>query len=788
MAAPEVLGAIWGRKHDDPAIPTVPSAPRTEFPTTLEDLIDLCANHRGGRMTGAGSHWSLSTAAVADDTFIETHDPQNLFPAMDRTLFDVIPGCMNSRFIAAMAQQTVPSYDVNSVDENGGMYLVHVETGKRVYQLYTELDGGDDNNPRSLAVHIRDNFGMADYFGPWAFETLGGAGGQTVFGALTTGTHGGDFHVGPIADSVMAMHLVVDGGHHYWIEPESLTHFNERLTDDRLLRRLYGDDRYKGNAASGRDNFTVVRDDTLFDAVRIGAFRFGIVYSVVLRAVRQYTLHQERRLTTWQAVRNKIPDPNSDLYRLEPPIPNKNYQSRFLQIAVCLTPTANFGQNLAGVTKRWNVELAANPRTGVPRGRAERTGVNAGNSHGYSPDPKDPRLAADPSFLEQACSNANFVVGVIEEVVQEIKDFIDSNGAVIGASLGAVVAAGGGPALLALIPALLVILAVLAVLAAIYAAANPRLGNVLNDLKDSLLNRADPAERAAGLLAWQAIAANIFSSQQGDLDYEAISYAVMDGHDYLDKSCNINVDSIEVFFDAEDSRLLAYVDALLVFEAAQEMLGRAFVGYASLRFTNRTEALIGPERWERTCVVEVAGLRDVTGVKELIDFASVFALNANIKGVLHWGQRNDSTRTQIQERFGDGPGNPTGTLAQWRQALSSVTRHGRLDGFSNAFSRQTGLEVVTPRITRFEGPLGNITVGRTGAITWDCSNNPPSVRVRAEVFHPSGARNTHFGLRTKGQLDIPVVEIGQHLVYLVVGIMLGGELRETSASVPIIGV
>ncbi|MBA3287993.1 MAG: hypothetical protein H0U21_08220 [Acidimicrobiia bacterium] len=739
-------------------------------------------------MTAAGSHWGLSTAAVADDTFVETHDPQDVFPAMDRTLFDVIPGCMNAQFVAAMASQTVPSYDVNSVDENGGMYLVHVETGKRVYQLYTELDGGDDSNPASLAAHIRDSYGNRAYLGPWAFETLGGAGGQTVFGALTTGTHGGDFRVGPIADAVMAMHLVVDGGHHYWIEPESLRHLGERMTDDGLLRLLYEDDRYRGHAASGRDNFTVVRDDTLFDAVRIGAFRFGIVYSVVLRAVRQYTLHQERRLTTWQTVRNKIPDPNSDLYRIDPPIPNTSYQSRFLQIAVCLTPTANFTQNLAGVTKRWNVELAANPLTGIPRGRAERTGANAGNSHGYSPDPADPRLAAEPSFLEQACTNANFVVGVIDEVAQEIQDFIDSNGAVVGAGLGAVVAAGGGTALLALIPALLVLLAILAVIAAILAATTPRLGNALNDLKDSLLNRTDPAERAAGLLIWQMIAAKIFSGQQGDLDYEAISYAVMDGHDYLDMSCSINVDSIEVFFDAADSKLLAYVDALLVFEAAQEMLGRAFVGYASLRFTNRTKALIGPEQWERTCVVEVAGLRDVTGVKELIDFATMFALNANIKGVLHWGQRNDSNRTEIQERFGDRPGDPTGPLTRWRQALGSVTQHGRLDGFSNAFSRQTGLEVVTPDITSVTGPTGTISVGQTAAITWDCSNNPSSVQVRLEVFHPSGARNTFLGLTPAGQLNIPVVEAGEHLVDLVVGITLGGEQRERSASVSVMAV
>ena len=73
----------------------------------------------------------------------------------------------------------------------------------------------------SLAVLMRDQWGNPSYLGPWGFRTLGGAGGQTVFGALTTGTHGGDFRAGPIAESVVALHLVADGGRHYWIEPGS---------------------------------------------------------------------------------------------------------------------------------------------------------------------------------------------------------------------------------------------------------------------------------------------------------------------------------------------------------------------------------------------------------------------------------------------------------------------------------------------------------------------------------------------------------------------------------------
>jgi hypothetical protein len=88
----------------------------------------------------------------------------------------------------------------------------------------------------------------------------------------------------------------------------------------------------------------------------------------------------------------------------------------------------------------------------------------------------------------------------------------------------------------------------------------------------------------------------------------------------------------------------------------------------------------------------VAGLADVAGTKELIDFAITLALNSNFKGILHWGQRNASTRAHIQERFGDPAVDPGSRMARWRQALRFITNNGRLNGFSSAFTRRTGLE------------------------------------------------------------------------------------------------
>jgi hypothetical protein len=167
----------------------------------------------------------------------------------------------------------------------------------------------------------------------------------------------------------------------------------------------------------------------------------------------------------------------------------------------------------------------------------------------------------------------------------------------------------------------------------------------------------------------------------------------MDRHDYTDLSCQVNVDSIEVFFDATDPMLLAFVDALLAYEIRQEFEGRTFVGYISLRFTGQTRASLGMCRHPVTCAVEVAGLKDVTGVTELIDFAIGMSMNRNFRSVLHWGQRNEADVATTEDRFGWSQ--PSGgDLGAWRRSLDLLTGSGALDGFSSAFTRRTGLEVT----------------------------------------------------------------------------------------------
>jgi hypothetical protein len=133
---------------------------------------------------------------------------------------------------------------------------------------------------------------------------------------------------------VVAIHLVADGGRHYWIEKVDERYYPQ-LTDDDRLKALYGVLAYGGDK-----NFEIVRkdDNACFDAVLVSAGRFGVIYSVVMRALPQYALYERRRIHIWQDVKHQIKDLGGPLYTDNAVQPNSYVPStpvvapqRFLQ-------------------------------------------------------------------------------------------------------------------------------------------------------------------------------------------------------------------------------------------------------------------------------------------------------------------------------------------------------------------------------------------------------------------------------------------------------------------------
>jgi FAD/FMN-containing dehydrogenase len=251
----------------------------TPFSTcTPQSLADVIATVReaeaaGKRVHAFGSGWSFSDCARTGDYLIDTRQLNQELPTIREALRP----------------------------DRSDSLLYHVEAGITIRALYERLDGLD-----------------------LALETMGGASGQTLAGALSTGTHGGDKFMPPLADSVLAIHLVGAGGTQFWIEPSS------GITNSAKLRE---------HVVPGIDRLNIIYDDETFDACLVSLGAMGIVYAVVLKVRKPYDLVETTVATTWQDFKE------SASARLNDP------ENRFLQVLVNPYSDTN-SDNLCLVTTR----------------------------------------------------------------------------------------------------------------------------------------------------------------------------------------------------------------------------------------------------------------------------------------------------------------------------------------------------------------------------------------------------------------------------------------------------
>lgn len=309
----------WRRLHDRRDGPPAGDAEDVISFDAVADAIAICRGRDGKRLTAVGSHWALSGAAVADALFVETNIPGD---EGDEPRLSGFAGDMDEISSDALVDLLVaePPGRAELLTSDPclrygfGPFFVHLWAGTRIYDAYSLLDRQVEPGAGGAFVErLRGRLVQAHkpsdaYDGPWAFATLGGAGGQTVFGALTTGTHGGDYHQRPLSDYVAALHLVTDEGRQFWIEPAA-PRFPCAIADDARLREKYP----PAPGADGPIPIEIIRDSVIFDAVMVGAGRFGIVTSIVLAVMPQYSLLEHRDIT------NGSPGEGRVCRRLMPP-------------------------------------------------------------------------------------------------------------------------------------------------------------------------------------------------------------------------------------------------------------------------------------------------------------------------------------------------------------------------------------------------------------------------------------------------------------------------------------
>lgn len=736
--------ASWRRKHDgiDPNPARVPTPRRRYYPQTRQDVLDIVrdAEQMTTQVRACGSHWALSDAAVTDQFIVETQDPDG-HPApqlhgLNRTVYDVVgfPGCLSQAAIDFFDRQIVPRFDPSDPLINPfspappPFYLYHVEAGTRIYELYCRLDEGDDGKHGSLAEKFQK------YRGPWAMATLGGAGGQTIVGAISTGTHGGDVRLAPIADAVHAIHLIGPRQKEYWIERmlvDGNTPFP--ITDDNALGRQYA-------------GIEISRDEDFFHAVLMSCGRMGIIYSIVLKVVRQYALHEVGGAKdTWTNVKQWITNPF-----------DAHFSNRFLQAVV--NPNAqpgNTSEHSCYTTVR-NAEplIRAMPSvSNPPAGRVERCGANAGNS---AP------LGQSNDLSTTICLHAS-----AQDVHNALDNLISDAEIARDAALAAAIFTP---------PPLQNYLLALAAVLQLY----------IDGLEEFLQFDGTIGDFVASVLDWAAEnrhddvvrTINEFFLEFGNQpsDVHAISYAVMDTHNYLDRGCFTRGDSLEVFFGLTNPGLIPFVDAMF-HRAAQVLSGSltgrraAFGGYASFRFTASSVALIAMQQISPTCSIEIAGL-PTAGLQPFL--AAVEADAVSFGARIHWGQRNNLSMIDVERMY-----HPFSNLLRWREALKRVSRNGRDATFSTPFTQGRGLEIVQPLIQSFAAAPIMVRAGADVNASWEAEDNPPGTQATLEVAQV-GSQNAPAVLVLNGLRGNQVIRLAPGLwdIRLVVAYTLGGRSLE----------
>jgi FAD/FMN-containing dehydrogenase len=119
-----------------------------------------------------------------------------------------------------------------------------------------------------------------------SLKTSGASNGQTIAGAMSTGTHGAAIDVGSIPDYVVGLHLIVSPSRHVWLERKTYP-----VVSESFVKNI---------------NAELVQDDSLFNAALVSFGCFGFIHGVMI---------ETDPLFLYQCYRLKVPA-NDDLYSL----------------------------------------------------------------------------------------------------------------------------------------------------------------------------------------------------------------------------------------------------------------------------------------------------------------------------------------------------------------------------------------------------------------------------------------------------------------------------------------
>ena len=376
------------------------------------------------------------------------------------------------------------------------------------------------------------------------------------------------------------------------------------------------------------DDIRIVRDDDFFRAAMVSAGRFGVIYAVVLEAPAQYRLEETSKSDKWSLVSAGLRE-RATFGDGGPP-----GKAHFNQYALDLG-----GRDKVWVTKR---VVTTDP-------------VDTDDPH---PSPDMIRdLCKAPGGLAPLLA---VLAGPFTELKLQVAP-VPVMGIVWSANIDALhlkLVAGLG--------------------------LSDTIGDFLAFAVSELNNLN---EAAVGFVAPEleaiikAMIEGIFDDEFEEDPIVGPSQKLLDTHEYSRDGC-LSANSTELFFDASKP---GYLDFVRDVRKAAKKDG-FLPGYASLRFTGRSNALLAPERWNRTVAIEIAAPRStVLGDIYHRFFKRVHELADEHGGVPHWGQELRMSPQRLERLYGEE------AVETWRWALSELEGGGE-ETFGSDFAEKCGLD------------------------------------------------------------------------------------------------
>ena len=566
--------------------------------------------------------------------------------------------------------------------------LVHFEAGIRILDLCEALD--------------KQNLAM---------PTLGGSNGQSLAGAISTSTHGGEWNQPPFPDIVRAVHLVTEAGRELWIE-SARNPVTKADSDSTALR-----------AVLPCKDIEIVRDDRIFDAVRVACGRFGVIYSLVLEVRRQFRVVQVTTSPSGASVLQALRDGQSTgslftpLFRLlaQDPAPPGFSDAVGVPYFVDIIFNSQRPSDV-WVRRRWETvtdgstdtafasmgsqfELATEIITTVNAGLLEIAGVGGGTVAAVGGAVLTVFLRAARNN-DRRCARRRRLSGDPAHGRRARRARLERERRLW---------VGGGR-------------------------------GVEGGLEGARRRLPDPNDPGHGHGGADPGRKHVNGSARG------LHYLVSTGLREDSDQTDFRVDSIEVVFDATYANYMAFLDEILPMAPGFQQ-----AGYIGLRPSLGSNALLSMHNVygsDRTISIEISSLKNLPGNAAWMAYVHQAAVRYG--GRPHWGQYNKLDAVDTAMLY-------AGSLNPWREALASVSGTSKL--FSNAFTRQRGLEPVSI--------IREVTAVRKTAkdtISHLCNDGAPwsPVTVRQAIRDIRAGRASYFARFEDSLVEIRVVD-GRYL-------------------------